>query len=74
MIPARSIRHRHQGRKAPSNNSPRGYLRRFPDGGLWSADPAGGQPPWGITEAQAAMWRAGDRITLDDGSEVRWTP
>ncbi|MFH1571955.1 MAG: hypothetical protein ABIL09_28455 [Gemmatimonadota bacterium] len=59
----------------PSNDSPRGYLRRFPSGGLWSADPADGQPPpWGLTDAQLALIRAGERITLDDGSTVEWKP
>ncbi|OHC47082.1 MAG: hypothetical protein A2X69_00620 [Rhodobacteraceae bacterium GWF1_65_7] len=77
MIPVRSLRHRHQGREAPSNNRPKGYIRRFPSGALMSADPQDGyryQPPFGMTPVQAQLCKAGDRITLIDGSEVTWSP
>jgi len=71
MIPARSVKH--QGREAPSNNRPKGYIRKFSSGAVMSSDPAEGYPPpWGMTPVQAQMARAGDRIDLADGSHVTW--
>ena len=61
--------------KKPSPNSLQGFIRTDRRGGKCTTMNEDTARAWfGLTDAQIKLARAGDTITLDNGSTVIWKP